>query len=207
MQEVKDANGEPEPLYDELELLQTDFNPTKGADKVGSDSTITSPSENRSLPKDNGNNADSKSDERICDAAPIYQGISEIPFPTSENPQYEDVSLLPLPSNIDSFQFEDKVTNKENNVGDEADTKEKKYATLKKMKNMALNTLKKDKTLKRDLTQKKSATLDKKENTLRRNTIKKTDDTTVSNAKRESDLGKDFADLEKVKIFHLFSRL
>ena len=118
------------------------------------------------------------------DAEPTYLGISEIPFP----------------SQVDQSNESGKRSLDKNEVEPEA----KKSATLKKMKtfkDLALNTLKKDGTLKKDLTEKKSATLSKKENTLRRNTIKKSDNASVSNAdKRSLPLEKDFANLEKVGI-------
>ena len=205
-QEVKGIYDyeDPDPLYDDIEGLVVKNKSAIDIDLLKG----TSESE-------------SASHQEIDDDV-TYQGISEIPFPSttgeiqcndvmvepliplgvdSDQPAgYEDVSLMPLPSKTDSLQNK----NKSKSTPDAAEPI--KSTTLKKaktFKDLALNTLKKDGTLKKDLTKKKNDTLNKKDNTLRRNTIKKGDtDSTVDNSKLEnaSKLEKDFADLEKVNI-------
>ncbi|KAL5248759.1 hypothetical protein ACHWQZ_G017818 [Mnemiopsis leidyi] len=119
------------------------------------------------------NETNTQSDE------PTYLGISEIPFPGTEDDQptgYEDVSVMPLPSNIDSVIADRKYSSlrREGNDNGEA-SKSSAVKTKKTFKDIALSTLKKDGTMKKDLTKKKSASVGKKDDTLRRNTIKKAD--------------------------------
>ena len=122
-------------------------------------------------------NTDNQSDE------PTYLGISDIPFPNMDDEQptgYEDVSIMPLPSNIDSVLAEDgkySTLKKDGNGAPKSSAVKKK----KTFKDIALSTLKKDGTMKKDLTKKKSASVDKKDDTLRRNTIKKTDNKITNN--------------------------
>ena len=121
---------------------------------------------------------------------PTYVGISDIPFPNMEDEQptgYEDVSIMPLPSNIDSVLTEDGKYCTFKKDGNEArKSSAVKIKKKKTFKDIALSTLKKDGTMKKDLTKKKSASADKKDDTLRRNTIKKTDNKISNNNSRVS---------------------
>lgn len=119
------------------------------------------------------NETNTQSDE------PTYLGISEIPFPGTEDDQptgYEDVTVMPLPSNIDSVIADRKYSTLRREGNDNGEvSKSSAVKTKKTFKDIALSTLKKDGTMKKDLTKKKSASVGKKDDTLRRNTIKKAD--------------------------------
>lgn len=198
-QPLKETDEDADHLYDDMNGLNVGTNSFTG--RTGTTEPILSDSV-------------SKLNQEVNDADPTCLGISEIPFPSEvdldQSAAYEDVSLMPLPTNSGPQQSTMNGNSTVERSVDEGKAEVEISASLKKREasqEIKLNTLKKDGTLKKDLTEKKSASLDKKDNTMRRNTIKKSDNATVTNTTTSArpsvshaiNLEKEFAELDKVK--------